>query len=98
MAKAAFVMSKEMADVERLGALKEQLAALQVEHDKLETRLRKKLGKRFGIHFVLTVYDSMNKTFNYVKAKRLMGAEAYNKCWTENNYRTSRLTKITRSK
>jgi hypothetical protein len=95
MAKTAFVMSKEMADVERLGALKEQIAALQREHDKLETRLRKKLGRRIGLTFMLNVFDSTNKTFNYARAKRLLGADTYARCWKENAYRTSRLTKLT---
>lgn len=94
MAKAKFVMSQEMINIDRLGELKEQIADLQLEHDKLEARLRKKLGKRSGLSFVLNVFDSMNKTFNYAKAKRLLGADAYAKCWTENPYRTSRLTKI----
>jgi hypothetical protein len=63
----------------------------------LEERLRKKLGKRFGQHFVLNVFESTNKTFNYTKAKRLLGEAVYGKCWTENSFRTSRLTKISRS-
>lgn len=93
MAKAKFVVDQVALDIDRLGDLKAELAALQVEHDKLEKKLRRKLGKRTGFRFALNVFDSMNKTFNYAKAKRLLGA-AYDKCWTENEYRTSRLTKI----
>lgn len=94
MPKSNFVLSKAQRDIERLAELKAELSALQEVHDRLETRLRRRLGRQTGVNHVLNVYDSVAKTFNYTRAQRLLGAEAYSRCWKSTPYRTSRITKI----
>lgn len=89
-----FALSKETLDIERLGMLKAEIAALTKEHDRIEERLRRKLGRRIGLHFAFTAYDTVAKTFNYVRAKRLLGAAVYDKCWKTTAYRSSRLTSL----
>lgn len=79
--------------VDHLGDLKEQMKALQVEHDALEAMLRKRLGGCTGENYTLTVFDVVGKTFNWTKAKKLLGS-AYDKCWTTNEYRSSRVTSV----
>lgn len=92
--KAAFAITQEMIDVDHLGDLKEKIKELQMEHDKLERKLRRKLGERVGLNYKFVSFDSSNRTFNYDKARRVMGAAAYERCWKENTFRSSRLTKI----
>ena len=89
-----FALSKETRDIERLGMLKAEIAALTAEHDRIESRLRKTLGRRVALHFAFTAYDTVAKTFNYVRAKRLLGAAVYDKCWKTTEYRSSRLTSL----
>lgn len=93
-AKKPFALSKETMDIERLGMLKAEIAILTAEHDKIESRLRRKLGRRVGLHYAFTAFDGMAKTFNYVRAKRLIGAAEFYKCWKEVGYRSSRLTSL----
>ena len=95
MAKAKFVVNQVALEVDKLGDLKAEIAFLQEEHDKLERKLRRrKIGKILGWRFTLTVFEGSNKTFNHAKAKRLMGEQAYSKCWKENLFRSSRVTKL----
>lgn len=94
MAKSGFALTRNQIDTDRLGALKQQIAALQAEHDKIETRLRKREGTVTGLNFKITVYDSTGKQFNFARAKRLLGAATYDKCWTPTEYRTSRVTEL----
>lgn len=98
MPRAKFVMSQTQINIDRLGAVRAQLAELQVEHDKLVARLSKTVGKRSGVEFTVNVYDAHNKTFNYARARRLLGASVYDRCWTRNDYRALRLTTMKESK
>lgn len=79
--------------IDRLGALKERIAKLQVEHDALEEKLRRRLGHFHSEHYDFTVFDVEGKKFNWTKAKKLLG-EKYDKLWVQNVFRSSRLTKI----
>jgi hypothetical protein len=93
-AKKNFMVTPEMEAIDRLGKLKQEIAKLTEEHNKLEKKLRRKLGARSGLLFRITVFDGVAKTFNFAKARRLLGAAVYEKCWTETEYRSSRLTKL----
>lgn len=93
-ARKQFMVTPEMEAIDRLGRLKQEIAELTAEHNKLEKRLRRKLGARTGLLFRITVFDGVAKTFNFAKARRLLGAAVYDKCWTETEYRSSRMTKI----
>lgn len=94
MTKAKFAITRTMTDIDALGALKAEIAALTATHDALEAKLRKRVGVRSGMAFTMTVYDSHNRTLNYARVRRLLGPDAYSRCWTENEYRTSRITKL----
>lgn len=93
-ARKQFMVTPEMEEIDRLGRLKQEIAELTAEHNRLEKKLRRKLGARTGLLFRITVFDGVAKTFNFAKARRLLGAAVYDKCWTETEYRSSRMTKI----
>lgn len=92
-----FHMSRETIDIERLAELKLHIATLTAEHNKIEQRLRRKLGRRVGLTHAFTAFEGVAKTFDYVKAKRKLGADVYEKCWKETAYISSRLTTLKRS-
>jgi hypothetical protein len=89
-----FVLTKTMQYVERLAELKEQLEELQAQHDRLQTRLRKRLGRTDGVHHAITVWDAEGKAFDHDRARRRLGVADYERCWKPTAYRNSRLIKI----
>lgn len=80
--------------VDRLGELKEQIAALQEEYDALESSLRRRLGTTEGEHYAYTSFEVEGKKFMHARAKRLLGEAAYKSCWKANPYRSSKLTAL----
>jgi hypothetical protein len=94
MATAKFAITQRQIDVDALGALRERIDVLQLAEQKLTQRLQRRSGKTSGMVYAFNAYDSSNRTFDYTRAERLLGDAAYNRCWTTNEFRTSRLTKI----
>jgi len=90
---AAPPLSPRQAAVDRLGALKAEIASLQETHDRLEAKLRGKLGTVEGSNFRICVFDVSGTKFDWTKAKRLLG-ERYAKCWQPNDFRSSKLVPI----
>jgi hypothetical protein len=92
--KKPFAVTQKQINIDRLGEIRAEIAELQLEHDKLVARFTKTTGRFQGLEYKINVYDSHNLTFNHARARRLLGADTYARCWKRNEYRTLRITTL----
>ena len=82
MAISKFVPSKYAKTIDAIAEIDEQIEELKAQREKLEARLLKASdGSYYGNLAKVAVWTGQSTIFNHAKAKRLLGIEAYAKCW-----------------
>ena len=93
MAKTPVKLSKVSTDIDRLGTIKEEMSALAAEEKRLETRLRRRMGKREGAEFDISVWEVEQRRLDPNKVSKKLGSIEFAKCFSSLSYVTSRVTR-----